>query len=355
MAAGQGQQFDVPTSADFYRVPLHAAIAGPEQMELHEFKSRLGVLVELSARQAEQQEYTMRQLDDQAQLMSKTMQAVGLLQSQVKAMRSDLKEVLRNHVTQGFESEPQTRRHFETSHLPVEEALNITDDFAERVKARRGGSKSALPFHGERRSKQRTPISDANLTPQRKSSEEAVSSSSETSPIMSNGVARSEDEFVQASPPSTTIFNRSPPGLCLYSDDARDDAWITAVAAEIKSLIISDEEQCLQALQRTSEQVLNKADHDGMTLFHYAAMHGRAKACNVILDHAGFSAAKMGDRSSNTAMHFASLHDQAEVCRTILDHDSSTAMVVNRYGDTPYDIAQRRGVAGVCAAFGEVK
>jgi len=354
MAAGQGQQFAVPTSADFSRVPLHAANAGPEQMELHEFKSRLGVLVELSARQAEQQEYTMRQLDEQAQLMSKTMQAVGLLQSQVKAMRSDLKEVLRNHVTQGFEFEPQTRRHFETNHLPEEEALNITDDFAERVKARRGGSKSALPFNGERRSKQRTPISDAN-TPQRKLSEEAVSSSSETSPIMSNGVARSEDEFVQAPPPSTTIFNRSPPGLCLYSDDAKDDAWITAVITEIKSLIISDEEQCLQALQRTSEQVLNKADHDGMTLFHYAAMHGRAKTCNVMLDHAGFSAAKMGDRSSNTALHFAALHDRAEVCRTILDHDSSIAMVVNRYGDTPYDIAQRRGVAAVCAAFEEVK
>jgi hypothetical protein len=160
-----------------------------------------------------------------------------------------------------------------------------------------------------------------------------------------------EEEAPQARTSSEFGFNRSPPGLSLYPEESKDEAWISEVANEIKTLIIADDERCLGAIKQAMSEVLNKADHDGMTVFHYAAMHGRTRACEAILRHSGFNAAKVGDRNSNTAMHIAALHDQGDVCHLIIRHDASTASVVNRFGDSPADIAQRRGDPRVCAAL----
>lgn len=178
------------------------------------------------------------------------------------------------------------------------------------------------------------------------------------------GVFAAEEEPLQAQVPTAFSFNRSPPGLPRFCPDAlnkqggstppkeRDEA---ADFTELTNLIISGDESYLEAIKHASTQVLNKADADGMTAFHYAAMHGRAKACDAILSNPGFNATKVGDRNSNTAMHIAALHDQGDVCHIILSHEPSAASVVNHFGDSPCDIARRRGNVRVCEAFENLK
>lgn len=173
-----------------------------------------------------------------------------------------------------------------------------------------------------------------------------------------------EEEPAQAHLPANSSFgfNRSPPGLSTWSTPALDggltppkDRDEVADFNELTNLIISDDESYLDAINYSSPEVLNKSDQDGMTALHYAAMHGRAKACDAILGHPGFNATKVGDRNSNTAMHIAALHDQGDVCHIVLSHDSSTAHLVNHFGDSPCDIARRRGNERVCAAFENCK
>jgi ankyrin repeat protein len=177
------------------------------------------------------------------------------------------------------------------------------------------------------------------------------------------GVFAEEDASQAHAPSSAFGFNRSPPGLSLYQDSQLNLGGLTAPKEkdeatefnEVKRLIISGDENFFDAIKHTSGEVLSKTDQDGMTALHYAAMNGRAKACDAILSHPGFISTKVGDRSSNTAMHTAALHDQGDVCHVILRHDPSAASVVNHFGDSPHDIARRRGNSRVCAAFENVK
>jgi|EP00427_Karlodinium_veneficum_P030084 serine/threonine protein phosphatase PrpC len=355
---------------------LHAAAMGQrfeaeQQWEMHDMKARLGVLVELSVRQAEQQESMRKQMEEQTQLLSTTISAVRQVQSQVTAMRSELMDVVRGNVTPAIEGrfETQVRRRLDPKRSDDDEPAAKSEDpdvFAERVKARRGISTTSANVKGsspvahaiqDTSQRSRTVSRETSKSPQLLVSEEPPIASvpeipslnpdmSTAGPISENG--RSDEDVVQVQPFG---FNRSPPGLCLYSDEVSDEAWISEVANEIKNLIITNDDKCVDAVRRTSPQVLNKTDHDGMTILHYAAMHGNAKACEAIVSHAGFSAMTAGDRNSNTAMHVATLHDQGEVCHVLLSRDPSAACVTNRYGDTPHDIAQRRGIAAVCAAF----
>jgi hypothetical protein len=349
-----------------------AMTAQAQHNELTEIKARLGVLVELAARQAEQQEAMRKQLEEQAQYMASTMQAVRHVQTQVTATRTDFIDVFRTSGIAGgfaghhaFDRESQVRRNIEARR--GDSAVSRRDDGecqarrADPVASRRDGempgSKSAQP--GVTESPEfltRTLLDDAALSPPHGSAvTDAAGCGSSASSRKSSGGACSthclEEEAPQARSPSTFGFNRSPPGLSLYPEEAKEEAWISEVACEMKNLIIADDGRCVDVIEQAKPQVLNKTDHDGMTVFHYAAMHGRAKACDAILRHSGFAATKVGDRNSNTALHIAALHDQGDVCHAIIRQDASTASVVNRFGDTPSDIAQRRGDTWVCDAF----
>jgi hypothetical protein len=343
---------------------LHAAAMGQrfeaaQQLEMNEIKGRLNVLVELSARQSEQQEFMRKQMEEQAKFMSQTMAAVQSVQSQVNSMRNELVDLYRSNAAPKASFEGQMRRRLEPKRTEDDEQLRTSEDpesFAERVKARRGMSTnsakgSPIASNAQCTShRSRTVSRETSESPQRLLSEEAAIPPPEmsTSTVVSES-GRSDEDAVQVT--ASSFFNRSPPGLCLYSDEARDEAWISEVANEIKNLIITNDRKCVDAVKRTSAEVLNKTDHDGMTVFHYAAMHGNARACEAIVSHDGFSATTTGDRNSNTAMHIATLHDQGNVCQVILGHDPAAASVTNRFGDTPLDIAQRRGIDDVCAAF----
>merc|ERR1719424_814664 len=79
---------------------------------MQEMKAQMGILMEMSARQAEQNKGLQVQMEEQAKFLSATMQAVRQVQSQVTAMRNEFIDVFRGHSATAFESQPQ-RRHLE--------------------------------------------------------------------------------------------------------------------------------------------------------------------------------------------------------------------------------------------------
>lgn len=319
-----------------------AVIAGQraEDMKMmQEMKEHMSLLMEMSAQQAEQNRALHAQMQDQAQLISGTMQAVRQVQSQVTGMRTELMDIVRGHAA-GFESQAHRR------HLEARRGSSTPGD------AHRSGNSPVMPEVFPE--KQKTPESQLSPPPSPPMSTELAPS------VVTGGLGVfAEEDTSQAHAPSGFGFNRSPPGLSLFPDGQFKTAGLTAPKVkdevsdfnEVKRLIVSGDENFVDAIKNTSGEVLSKKDQDGMTALHYAAMHGRAGACDAILSHPGFNATKVGDRSSNTAMHTAALHDQGDVCHVILHHDSSAASVVNHFGDSPYDIAHRRGNARVIAAF----
>jgi len=96
---------------------------------------------------------------------------------------------------------------------------------------------------------------------------------------------------------------------------------------------------------------LNKKDADGKTALFYAAMKNRPDVCVAILNHGGFLRQEGMDNDNNSALHLAARHDKADVCHALLIHDPDAANIMNRFGDTPLDIAHRFGHARVCAVF----
>jgi hypothetical protein len=313
---------------------------------MQEMKAQMNVLIELGARQAEQNNKLQLQMEEQAQLLASTMQSVRMVQSQVTGMRNELIDVCRGHAP-GLESQA-LRRHLE---------------------ARRGDSSAgvcASPTQAGEKEKARVNSPTMPEVTLPATADKAVTPPSSPCPAPSlppSAVTGGLGVFAAVDEQASFSFSRSPPGLSLFSESLIQQGGSTPPREknkerdevvdfnELTSLIISGDEKYLEVIQNTSPEALNKADQDGMTAFHYAAMHGRARACDAILSQPGFNMTKVGDRNSNTAMHFATLHDQGDVCHVILKHDASAAKVVNHFGDTPCDIARRRGHPRVCAAF----
>jgi hypothetical protein len=315
---------------------------------MKEMKAQMGVLMELSTRQGEQNKALQSQMEGQAQFLSATMQAVREVQSQVTAMRNEFMDVFRGH-RDSFESQAQ-RRHLE---------------------ARRGDSTTpaAASSPGEKTRTGNSPVIPEVLP--------AIVEKTDSPPVSPPHNSLSPNLIVTQPPttgglgvfaeqgPSQAPFDfvRGPPGLFMQPDAQFKLAGRTPSKErdegvdfnELTNLIISGDGDYLDAIKHATPKVLDKTDQDGMTAFHYAAMHGRAEACDAILSHPGFNATKVGDRNSNTAMHIAALHDQGDVCHVILRHDSSAATVKNHFGDSPCEIARRRGNARVCAAFQNLK
>lgn len=315
---------------------------------------QLRSLLEIGARQAEQMDALQKQLAKQAQYASSTMRSVHDLQSQMNAMRNEFIDVSR-----GVAVSPQVRR----ADRYVEDRRNNSSPGIAKADATRD-RRNSLPTAAK------APLA-AQATAPAQDSEVQVQISRVTSAEKAAGCWA----VTPSDPKAFTAhgFIRSPPGLSLWSalncegvhephakeEGGAGDADVPAVAGPnggsglefLSSIMSGDAASCIQAVMSANAEAVNMADSEGMTALHYAAIHGHADVCRVILSRPEFHSAQAGDRSSNTAMHVATLHDRGEVCAVILEHDPAAALVANRFGDTPLDIARRRGDPSVCASF----
>jgi hypothetical protein len=325
---------------------------------MQEMKAQMSMLLEISAQQAEQNKALQAQMEEQGKLLSTTQKAVHQVQSQVTGMRNELMDVFRGQghgAGAGYDSQALKR--------------HIEERRGDSSTARRGDSSTAVSASPSEKPRGKdSPVmpeiqvaatwtSDKGTSPP--GSPEMAATLPPSAVTGGLGVFAPEDDS-QAQVPAFHSFNRSPPGLSLFPSEqfkhggSRTPPKQVDVVVdfnELTNLIISGDESYLDAIKRANSEVLQKTDPDGMTPFHYAAMHGRAKACDAMLSLPGFDATKVLNRNGDTAMHIAALHDQGDVCHVILQHDPSAAGVVNHFGDSPCDIARRRGNAKVSAAF----
>mmetsp|Transcript_65929 Transcript_65929/g.121604 ORF Transcript_65929/g.121604 Transcript_65929/m.121604 type:complete len:399 (+) Transcript_65929:42-1238(+) len=363
VASGLGRPWFMPPSPGVEPNALLTALFA-DHVTLQDVKAQIGSLIEMSVRQAEQTDAIMQQLNEQAKYMSATTQAVGQVQSQVNAMRNELIDVCRG-TCDPRNLEYQVRRNLEARRGDSSIPLGAT-----QVGGLGGGQNTWEVLPIER---------DASVRSRGEVPPGMAPGAAATAPSTATVVTGRKDDESPGTPPRDpreaivppsmhSGFIRSPPGLSLWSESlanpeqaarrqrprsAREkDQDVAAEMTSLFNLVTSGEtEICLEAVNRASSTVINKADNDGMTALHYAAMHGRADVCLKILGHPRFKSMQVGDRNSNTAMHIAALHDQGEVCQVILAHDPTAASAMNRFGDRPMDIAIRRGDAKVRAAF----
>lgn len=318
-----------------------------EVKAMQEMQAQMSCLVEMSVRSAEQNKILQVQLEEQAKLLSATMQAVHQVQSQVTGMRSEMMDGFRGQGA-GFEPQAHSQRRLDERRGGGCGSFSAatSEKKVESATARRGDSPSE--------EKALSPPA-SHLTPPL-TMLQAPSAATGGLGVFATETSTEEDPS-QAHLPTTNLFNRSPPGLSRTPPGRTPSQERDEVAHfnELINLIVSGDESYLAIINHANPQVLNKTDPDGMSALHYAAMHGRSKACGAILSHKGFHSTKLGDRNSNTALHIGALHDQGDVCQAIMRHDGSAASVVNHFGDSPSEIARRRHNSCVCAAFPDLK
>lgn len=327
--------FDVGPSTDPRHIYAMLAAAssinssGCEQRDgLREVQTQMGMLMKMTALQAEQMNAMNRQLHEQSEYMMSTMQTCRQLQSQMNSFRDELKDVYSGQEMPVFRKDRLGRP---ASQLESRRGDCAAPPGLAKTEAEAGGCTAAT----------------ADKPAGAPSAEYAVPDTSQE--LAAKGSTNS------SVPPEEHGFNRSPPGLSLWDapDEQRPGAQKVKEALPLEQtlsdmLVFGDVGGCLDALQRSKAEDLNKVDADGMTILHHAAMLGHAGLCVEILNHPLFDSAKAGDRNTNTALHIAVLHDQAGVCRALVSHDTSIAMSKNSFGETALQVANRRGDPTVC-------
>lgn len=302
---------------------------------LSDIRSQLSLLLQISTQQAEQIESLKRQVKEQSTLSSATNQCVHDLRSQVNSLRVDVLDTLRGSVAaQGT----------------CNRAL---------MEERRNTRRAAVEKHGSKTSP-RVPTAD------KASGNDVNRSASDES---SADVSRLQSAYG---------FTRSPPGLSKWSAPSADmtvervgsDSEQSSGAAP-EPVLAEDTETVDQAVVEFFEKVytskdadactataaaattttINSADADAWTVLHYAALYGYDATCQAVLQRPDFKVWRNTDRNGNTALHIAVLHDKGDVCSAILKYDSEMMAIRNHFGETPIDLAKRRGVSAVCMAF----
>merc|ERR1740130_1489280 len=180
-----------------------------EVKAMQEMRAQMSCLVEMSVRSAEQNKIMQVQLEEQAKLLSATMQAVHQVQSQVTGMRSEMMDGFRGQGA-GFEPQAHSQRRLDERRgaggLPSEERRGsfcaaTSEKKVESATARRGDSPS--------QEKALSPPA-SHLTPL--TMLQAPAAATGGMGVFATEVATEEDPS-QAHLPTTNLFNRSPPGL----------------------------------------------------------------------------------------------------------------------------------------------
>ena len=111
------------------------------------------------------------------------------------------------------------------------------------------------------------------------------------------------------------------------------------LTAPLHAAALNGHAGCVTALLAAGADA-NARTGDSYTPLHRAACHG-CTACVVALLAAGASPSA-GDRSLFTPVHLAAFYDQPPVLRQLLAADSAAALLRNRVGHTPLQLALKK-------------
>lgn len=331
-------------------LPLPARVDVEASPVLLEIRSQLAALLNFSTQQAKEMEELRRQVSEQATASSTVAQHITALRTQVASLRAELNDKLTGSTGHALRANIEERRNTRTSGGKAADVAKVGRTTSAGSTASLEGASRLPSSLGFSRSppglSMWTSTSDGhNLERATSDSEQSTSHSTVVSaPISAISAMTScpAEKFGE----DCVMYTFS----CLkeHPEDSEEQKAKRIFMARIRSW---HPEGCARTIQEAPASTVNTADADAWTPLHYAALHGHASACDALLGRADFVLGRATDRNGNTALHIATLHDRGDACVAILNCDADMATLRNHFGETPVDLAKRRGVIAVVSAF----